>query len=285
MVSILVELIGANSFLPHFQIGFYEITFMQHSPTPVAPQTASDVVEISAETLRHDAINAQKVDALWRELARTREKLHETERLLAQTQRDLQQITRLDELTGLPNYHAFVERMREEVRRASRFSLPLSIVLLDLDNLETVSRHTDVPRDAILCRVSTLLQKSTRAVDTVSRYGARQFGVILPNTMQDGAILLAERLCLGIEAERVGNGEESLSACFGVTTLTSDCHDGKTCIGEAYKAMRYSSMSGNHRVTHSQNAHIDRIVPWGEAPSVRLIEGSGGFSSIDFEDR
>lgn len=258
---------------------------MQHSPSSSAPHAENDNTKISAETLRHDAISAQKVDALWRELVRTREKLEASERKLAQTQRDLLQITRLDELTGLPNYHAFVERMREEVRRASRFNVPLSILLLDLDNLEIVCRRNNVPRDAVLCQVSHLLQRSTRAVDTVSRYGARQFGVILPNTVQDGAILLAERLCLGIEVEHVGDGQENLSACFGVTTLTSDCRDGKTCIGEAYKAMRYSSMSGSHRVTHSQNAAIDRIVPWGEAPSVRLIEGSGGFSSIDFEDR
>ena len=230
-----------------------------------------------------NASDAQKIEVLWRELARAREELQTTRAQLEAAHRDNLELVRLDELTGLPNYRAFVERMGEEARRASRFSLPLSILLLDLDNFDALScRLGREGAQDVLRGVARTLQSSTRTVDVVARYGTHQFGVILPGTTQQGATLLAARLCLAIESHDVQG--PALSASFGVTTVSSDCIDGKTCIAQAYKAMRYSALSGRNRVTHAQNSGIRQVTPWGDVPSVQLLHANGDLSDFDLSN-
>jgi diguanylate cyclase (GGDEF)-like protein len=221
-----------------------------------------------------NASEAQKIEVLWRELARTREELQTTRAQLEAARRDNREVVQLDELTGLPNYRAFVERMTEEARRASRFSLPLSVLLLDLNNFDALSclLGKEGAQDVLRGIVRTLLS-STRTIDFVARYGTHQFGVILPGTTQQSAMLLAARLCLAIESHDVQG--PALSACFGVTTAANDCLDGKTCIAQAYKAMRYSALAGCNRVTHAQNSGIRRVTPWGDVPSVQLFHANG----------
>lgn len=226
-----------------------------------------------------DASDSQKIEVLWRELARTREELASAQNALEVARRDNRELVRLDELTGLPNYRAFVERIGEEVQRAARFSLPLSILLLDLDNFDLLTCQVGmVGADEVLRGVAKTLQSSTRTVDIVARYGRHQFGAILPNTSQEGAILLAERLCLTIESHDVQG--PNLCASFGVTTVTSDHLDGKNCIAQAYKAMRYSALTGRNRVTHAHQSSIQRVMPWGEVPSVHIVHSSGELVKI-----
>lgn len=229
------------------------------------------------------ASDAQKIEVLWRELARTREELDTTRAQLEAARRDNLELVQLDELTGLPNYRAFVERISEEVRRAARFSSPLSILLLDLDNFDALScRLGQEGAQAVLCDVARTLQSSTRTVDVVARYGTHQFGVVLPGTTQQSATLLAARLCLAIESHDVQG--PALSASFGVTTVTSDCVDGKTCIAQAYKAMRYSALTGRNRVTHAQDSGIRRVTPWGDVPSIQLLNGKGDLTDFDLSN-
>lgn len=246
------------------------------------------VTKLSAEE-RHDerrkheawnrASDAQKVEVLWHELAQTREEMKALRVQLETAQRENRELVRLDELTGLPNQRAFVERIGEEVQRAARFSLPMSILLLDLDNFDSLSVQLGVEAAREVLRdIGQTLQQKTRAVDIVARYGAHQFGAILPNTDQQGAILLAERLCLAIESQDVQG--PTLCASFGVTTVTSDHLDGKTCIAQAYKAMRYSAITGRNRVTHASQSTIQRILPWGEAPSVQIVHSNGELSVV-----
>ena len=230
-----------------------------------------------------NASDAQKIEVLWRELARTREDLHLTRVQLEAAQYDNLELVRLDELTGLPNYRAFVERIGAEVRRASRFSLPLSVLLFDLDNFDALScRLGSEGAEDVLRGIARTLQTSTRTVDVVARYGTHRFGVVLPGTTQQSAMLLAARLCLAIESHDVQG--PALSACFGVTTVTSDCIDGKTCIAQAYKAMRYSALAGSNRITHAQNSSIRQVTPWGDVPSVQLLNDNGDPTHVDFHE-
>lgn len=243
---------------------------------------ASDTTQTATQVIRHEPkifSDRQKIDGLWREMADLNEELQRTRAALAAAQREIRDLVRLDELTGLPNYHAFVERISEEVRRAARFEMPLSILLLDLDNFDDLRvRLGEDEAQNVLRSIGFTLQNRTRSVDIVARYGTHQFGAILPNTPQAGAILLAERLCLAIESQEVQG--PNLSASFGITTVTSDHLDGKTCIAQAYKAMRHSALCGHNRITHAHSAGIQRVLPWGEVPSVQLINSVGEFAVI-----
>ncbi len=249
---------------------------------PIA-DTASEANDTEAKHPNaewNQASDAQKVEVLWRELMIAREELKAARVQIEMMRRENRELVRLDELTGLPNYSAFVERISGEVQRAARFSTPLSILLLDLDNFSDLAcRWGHDGAQDVLRGIAQTLQQNTRTVDIVARYGAHQFGAILPNTSQQGAILLAERLCLAIESHDVQG--PTLCASFGVTTVTSDHLDGKTCIAQAYKAMRYSAITGRNRITHAQQSSIQRITPWGDVPSVQLVHADGELREIE----
>jgi diguanylate cyclase (GGDEF)-like protein len=222
----------------------------------------------------------EQVNTLFRELTNARDEIRHLRESLQDVERKLQELTHLDDVTGLPNYRAFVARMVEEVSRATRYGVPLSVLLADIDQFEDYAmRLGPETGDEIIRTVARLLQSKVRAVDTVARYGTKQFGIILPHTEQEGATLLAERLCRAIEAGPWSFGE--LTASFGVTTVTSSNDDGKTCIAQAYRAMRHSALTGKNRVTHARASAIERVVPWGEVPAVRIMDSLGALASLE----
>jgi diguanylate cyclase (GGDEF)-like protein len=222
----------------------------------------------------------EQVNALYHELVKAQDEIRHLKGSLQDVERKLQELTHLDEATGLPNHRAFVARTTEEVSRATRYGVALSILLADIDQFDDyASRLGPDTADEIIKTIARLLQSKVRAVDTVARYGAKQFGIILPHTEQEGATMLAERLCRAIEAGPWSFGE--LTASFGVTTVTSSNDDGKTCMAQAYRAMRHSALTGRNRVTHARSASIERVVPWGEAPSVRIMDSCGSLDSLE----
>ncbi|HEX8551582.1 MAG TPA: GGDEF domain-containing protein [Abditibacteriaceae bacterium] len=254
--------------------------------------------------LNPTAAMQQQINTLTRQLDETRETLFRVRNELHETRVRMKDLVRLDDATGLPNHRAFVERLGEEVRRTVRFDLPLSILLADIDQYDELEKtHDDVEFEGMLATLVRLIQINTRSVDYIARYNTRQFGLLLPGTPQDGAMLLAERLCLRVEAQQWHIGDVTLSC--GVTTLYGgDYHpddkaqndefslgteddrpriDGKTVIGQAYKAMRHSSLTGRNRVVHALNSAIAPIVPWEEVPTVNIIDAAGEMSLVQLD--
>jgi len=102
-----------------------------------------------------------------------------------------------DGLTGLYNHRHFYTRLEEEVATAKRYSVPLSLLMLDLDDFK---RFNDAfghqAGDRVLCEVADILRHQVRSlVDLPARYGGEEFAVILPNTPMSGAEAAAKRLC------------------------------------------------------------------------------------------
>lgn len=227
--------------------------------------------------------NHEQVNALYRELMHARDEIRHLKTSLQDVEQKLQELTHLDEVTGLPNHRSFVARMTEEVSRATRYGVALSILLADIDQFDDYAQRLGPETaDEIIKTIARLLQSKVRSVDTVARYGAKQFGIILPHTEQEGATMLAERLCRAIEAGPWAFGE--LTASFGVTTVTSSNDDGKTCMAQAYRAMRHSALTGKNRVTHARAAAIERVVPWGEVPAVRIMDSCGALDSLELSN-
>src|SRR5213594_3159626 len=99
-----------------------------------------------------------------------------------------------DPLTGLANYRKLTDALEAEVRRSSRTDRPFAVVLLDLDGLKKVNdRHGHLVGSRALCRVAEVLHGSCRGVDTAARFGGDEFAVVLPETGEDAAWLVARR--------------------------------------------------------------------------------------------
>ena len=118
---------------------------------------------------------------------------------------EAQRLSVTDALTGLPNYRYFLTAVAKEIERASRFSRPLALLMLDLDEFKAINDTFGHQRgDAVLAEVAQRVQRKVRDVDTVCRYGGEEFVVVLPETDEIGAAKLADRICSAIRRKPFG---------------------------------------------------------------------------------
>ncbi|HUS67563.1 MAG TPA: GGDEF domain-containing protein [Kofleriaceae bacterium] len=108
-----------------------------------------------------------------------------------------------DRLTGADGYHYLRLRLEEELERASRYTRPLALALIDIDDLRGVNdRYGRAAGDFALRQIATTLQAGARAVDRVGRWAGGTFAMLLPETNAGAAYGLAERLRADISARR-----------------------------------------------------------------------------------
>jgi two-component system cell cycle response regulator len=138
--------------------------------------------------------------------------------------RELEQLSVTDGLTGLYNHRFFQERLREEFRRAQRYSDPVSLIMIDLDHFKQVNdRHGHPFGDRVLKEAADLIRKSVREPDICARYGGEEFCVILPKTHLSGALTVAERVWrdLGDKVYKADAAEERVTASLGIAFFPS----------------------------------------------------------------
>jgi diguanylate cyclase (GGDEF)-like protein len=113
----------------------------------------------------------------------------------AELVRKLNAAARTDELTGVANRRVWNERLEQELARAERDELPLSLVLIDLDNFKAYNDALGHPAgDALLRDCAIAWVQQLRTTDVLARIGGEEFGVLLPACPPDDAFLVAERL-------------------------------------------------------------------------------------------
>jgi diguanylate cyclase (GGDEF)-like protein len=100
-----------------------------------------------------------------------------------------------DRLTGVPNRETLLSVLTAEVERASRHYKPLSVAFIDIDRFKPINdTYGHNSGDAVLRQVAGLVADSVRASDTFGRYGGEEFMLILPETLPEDAVGLAEEL-------------------------------------------------------------------------------------------
>ena len=183
-------------------------------------------------------------------LAAQKMELERANQQLAELNSRLEALATTDGLTGLKNHRTFQERLLEEVRRAVRYGAPLSILMLDVDRFKTYNDAFGHPAgDAILRKISDVLQETARTTDIVARYGGEEFAVILPETDREQSRLAAERFRAAIESTTWP--EWAVTASFGVATLSRTATDAVALIAQADAALFQSKRIGRNCVTHA----------------------------------
>ena len=123
--------------------------------------------------------------------------------------------SRMDTKTGLLNASTWEDEAEREIARAARTQSPLCLALLDLDHFKLVNdTHGHLVGDKTLRAVSGVLREQMRSYDRAGRFGGEEFVVLLPQTREDQALAIAERLRTAIAAlsvpvsEDIGVGED-----------------------------------------------------------------------------
>lgn len=161
---------------------------------------------------------------------------------------ELEALATTDGLTGLRNHRVFMERLREEFRRARRYEEPLSLMMLDVDHFKTYNdAFGHVKGNGALRKLAAVLQEVSRETDVVARYGGEEFAVILPHTVATEAQGVAERMRAAVEAHPWEH--RPITASFGVAELTETMADPKALVSDADAAMYRSKSAGRNRVT------------------------------------
>jgi diguanylate cyclase (GGDEF)-like protein len=164
---------------------------------------------------------------------------------------ELTRLATTDSLTGIANRRHFIERGNEELERATRYRLPLAILLLDIDHFKQVNDSFGHPAgDKLLQVVAQTCQSSARHVDLAGRLGGEEFALLMPETSAIAANLAAERLRRAIAAIAPAQSGvlHEITASFGVATLNAHDTSLDTLLARADAALYRAKDGGRNRV-------------------------------------
>lgn len=169
---------------------------------------------------------------------------------LAMMNAKLADLASTDGLTGLKNHRTFQEFLEQQFLIAKRSSVPLSMVLLDVDHFKALNDQFGHPAgDEVLRGVAGVLSAYARKSDFVARYGGEEFVAVLPATDATGAIEAAERFRTAIAKRDFPTG--TVTASFGCATLHRADETRDALIARADLALYEAKHSGRNRTVHA----------------------------------
>ena len=183
------------------------------------------------------------------EISRLTRLLEGSREELERSQARLLEASFSDEVTGLYNRRFFTARLIEEVARFGRFGHPASVVLFDLDGFKSVNdQFGHAAGDETLRAVAELLQRHSRGINVICRYGGDEFAVLLVETPKDGAERYAERIRRVLAAHAFAHGQQ-VTASFGVAGLPDDLGPSGDLVRAADEALYQAKRAGKNRVS------------------------------------
>ncbi len=166
---------------------------------------------------------------------------------------ELEMMVIIDDLTGVYNYRYFSDKLADEIRRATRYRQPLSLIMVDIDWFKRINdTYGHEAGNVLLKGVVRVIALNIRDTDTLARYGGEEFIIILPQTDHDDAQLIAERIRSEIEKSTFGDGHKypklTATVSVGITTYPDNGHSEDELVQLVDRAMYLAKGSGKNAV-------------------------------------
>ncbi len=134
---------------------------------------------------------------------------------------EFEQLAVTDALTGLLNRRYIEERLLEEVKRSNRHGYPMSFLMLDVDHFKSYNDNFGHPAgDEALKLVANVIRDTLRGADVAARFGGEEFAILLPQTTDDEAAMIAERIRSNIEQTQFP--QRAVTVSIGVASCSSE---------------------------------------------------------------
>ena len=146
---------------------------------------------------------------------------------------------------------------------------PVSLLLLDVDHFKTFNDTYGHPAgDACLQAVAAVMTETVyKRPDRVARYGGEEFAVLLPETDEASALVVARRICSAIEALKIPNRDSStqqhLTVSIGVSTYWPNKKGNVTTddfLKDADRALYKAKLLGRNQVQSSRLSLVPAVI-------------------------
>lgn len=164
---------------------------------------------------------------------------------------EIQRVAITDEMTGLFNRRGMHEFGEREVERARRFDRPLSALMIDLDLFSRVNNtYGHLVGDEVLRRLAERIRANIRELDVAVRFGGEEFLILLVETDQQAALVVAERIRAAIagSAFETSAGLLRITASIGVAQMDAGMAGITHLIAHADQALYVAKQTGRNRV-------------------------------------
>ena len=166
----------------------------------------------------HETLTSQYERQLQRleKLARISDRYQNSLRELSESLKDA---ALRDPLTGLGNRRFLMERLTQETERAQRKGVPYTLAILDVDKFKNINdRFGHDAGDKALCAIARAIEHALREYDICGRWGGEEFLIMLPETPQNFALQIAQRVCQDIKNIRLDFLDIHISASLGLSS-------------------------------------------------------------------
>ncbi len=166
-----------------------------------------------------------------------------------------------DELTGLYNRREMKRLLDDEFERYERYGYHVSLIMLDIDHFKSVNdTFGHQVGDQVLKQVSQIIKDVVRSVDRTIRFGGEEFSILLPETIVDEALNVAERLRKGVESNNFNCKIEDGSQCeiqitisLGLAELPGDTENKDVLVFYADRALYVAKEAGRNQTVVYRN--------------------------------
>ena len=177
------------------------------------------------------------------------------ERAMVQANEKLRTQAMTDSLTGLLNHGAAIGRLDEELARAARDRLPLTILMIDVDKFKQVNdTYGHAAGDQMAAAVAARIRAACRSYDVVGRYGGDEFLAILPNADAAAGSAIARRLQDGLRQSPPQFEGRTIPLTLSIGVAAVEAHDSAATASAALlrasdQALYQAKADGRDRIT------------------------------------